>query len=169
MPGQLHISMSKHRSSRITIFVTCLDRHPTWNRYSLACLISRQYYMLPVGSKFILMGLGPIQKSGPDIGPLKYSALGPNVIPINGSSVYPSIRSIIKSSVTFEGYARYWILGKIRGSVGCLSIYYQILGHAGDLLCQLHRHRQTPIKGEFHPHFQGIQFFLQFICFLQVI
>jgi hypothetical protein len=95
MPGQLHISMSKHRSSRITIFVTCLDRHPTWNRYSLACLISRQYYMLSVGSKFILMGLRLIQKSGSDIGLLKYSAPGPNVIPINGSSVYSSISRLL--------------------------------------------------------------------------
>jgi hypothetical protein len=70
---------------------------------------------------------------------------------------YPRILFTIGSSGTSED----WFYQ--------LHAYYQILGYTKYFLYQPGKRHQTPIKGELHPHFQGIQYFSQFIVFSKLL
>ena len=70
---------------------------------------------------------------------------------------YPRIMFTVGSSGTSEDQFYY------------MHTYDQILGYTEDSLYRLGRRHQTPIKGELHLHFQGIQYFSQFIVFSKLL
>jgi hypothetical protein len=119
------------------------------------------WWFFIVGPRFIHMGSAAfLKKSSLNKGPLSIKETRSTRVLylLIGSSVQPRIKLIIKSLGISDDYVYYWILGDIRGSVPPVTHLLSNPRLCRGFFCQLGRHHPVPIKGELHPHFQGIPY-----------